>query len=92
MRLLLTDRFCASARPGTFFDETATGLSLRVLANAKTWAFAYTPPHGHRTQCRLGSYPSMSLAAARALAVEARGPSRPVVDPRVAFGNTRPAR
>jgi integrase len=86
MRLLLTDRFCASARPGTFFDETATGLSLRVLTNGKTWSFAYTRPDGRRTQCKLGSYPSMSLAAARALAVEARGHLEAGVDPRIAFG------
>jgi integrase len=86
MRLLLTDRFCASARPGTFFDETATGLSLRSLATGKTWSFSFTTPRGKRTQFRLGSYPSMTLAAARALALEARGHLEAGGDPRIAFG------
>jgi Arm DNA-binding domain len=86
MRLLLTDRFCATARPGTFFDEKVTGLTLRVLQGAKTWSFSYTRADGRRTQFKLGSYPPVSLAAARGLSLEARGLIDAGQDPRAAFG------
>jgi hypothetical protein len=88
MRLLLTDRFCATARgPGSFFDEKVTGLSLRVLEGAKTWSFNYTRHDGRRTQFKLGSYPAISLGAARSLALEARGLVDVGQDPRTAFGS-----
>jgi integrase len=90
MRLLLTDRFCASAKPGAFFDEKVTGLTLRVLgASVKTWSFSYTRRDGRRTQFKLGSFPVLSLAAARALALEARGHVETGRDPQLAFGAAR---
>jgi integrase len=86
VRTLLTDRFCGTARHGSFFDEKVTGLTLRVLEGAKTWSFAYTTADGRRTQFKLGSYPALSLAAARSLALEARGLVDTGQDPRTAFG------
>ena len=89
MRLLLTDRFCASAKPGAFFDEKVTGLTLRILEGTKTWSFSYTSRDGRRTQFKLGSFPVLSLAAARALALEARGHIETGRDPQLAFGAAR---
>jgi integrase len=73
MRLLLTDRFCARAKPSTtpqtdYFDEAAKGLALRVGAKRKTWTLHLTVA-GKRQRLTLGSYPSMSLASARAKAL-----------------------
>ena len=73
MRLLLTDRFCARAKPGSapqtdYFDETVKGLALRVGAKRKTWTLHLTVA-GKRQRLTLGSYPSLSLAGARAKAL-----------------------
>jgi integrase len=73
MRLLLTDRFCARAKPSAapqtdYFDETVTGLALRVGVRRKTWTLHLTT-NGNRRRVTLGSYPAMSLAAARARAL-----------------------
>ena len=89
MRLLLTDRFCASAKPGAFFDEKVTGLTLRILEGTKTWSFSYTRRDGRRTQFKLGSFPVLSLAAARTLALEARGHIETGRDPQLVFGAAR---
>jgi integrase len=91
MRLFLTDRFVAGAKAGTYFDEQVTGLSLRSFKSGKTWSFAFTLPDGRRTQFRLGSYPSVSLAMARTLGIEARGYVEAGRDPRTAFGAARAA-
>lgn len=74
MRVQLTDRFCAaskSTRPQTdYFDETVSGLALRVTSRGtKAWTLLYGSP---RRRVTLGRYPSLSLAAARAKAVETR--------------------
>jgi integrase len=75
MRVQLTDRFCAHAKspkaPQTdYFDETVTGLALRVTSGGtKAWTLVYGTP---RRRITLGRYPSMSLAAARAAAIETR--------------------
>jgi integrase len=87
MKVSLTDRFVASAKLGTYFDEQVTGLSLRALEGGKTWSFAYTTPGGRRTQFKLGTYPAASLAAARALAIEARGIVDRGQDPQAAFSS-----
>jgi integrase len=73
MRLLLTDRFCARAKTGSapqtdYFDETVKGLALRVGAKRKTWTLHLTVA-GKRQRLTLGSYPSLSLAGARAKAL-----------------------
>jgi integrase len=75
MRVKLTDRFVATAKVATrtdYFDETATGLALRVSeTGAKNWSYHYTLD-GKRVRLTLGAYPVVSLAAARAKAVAAR--------------------
>jgi integrase len=75
MRVQLTDRFCAHSKspkaPQTdYFDETVTGLALRVTSRGtKAWTLVYGTP---RKRVTLGRYPSMSLAAARSAAIETR--------------------
>jgi integrase len=75
MRVQLTDRFCASAKstggPQTdYFDESVSGLALRVTSRGtKSWSLLYGSP---RRRVSLGRYPSLSLAAARARALETR--------------------
>jgi integrase len=75
MRVKLTDRFVATAKVATrtdYFDETATGLALRISeTGAKNWSYHYTLD-GKRVRLTLGAYPVVSLAAARAKAVAAR--------------------
>ena len=75
MRVQLTDRFCASAKstegPQTdYFDETVSGLALRVTSKGtRSWTLLYGTP---RHRVTLGRYPSLSLAAARARAIEVK--------------------
>jgi integrase len=76
MKLQLTDRFCDRAKTTKvqedFFDETVTGLALRVSAKgAKAWTLMYTA-NGRRVRMTLGRYPAISLARARSLAMEAQ--------------------
>jgi integrase len=74
-RLNLTDRFVASARSGSrvvYFDTKTRGLGLRVTpAGAKTWSFVYRSG-GQPKWLTLGSYPAVTLATARALALDKR--------------------
>src|SRR5262249_31563704 len=74
MRVQLTDRFCASARATTvqtdYFDAQVTGLALRVTSRGtKAWTLLHGTP---RRRVTLGRYPSLTLAAARARAIEVR--------------------
>jgi integrase len=74
MRVQLTDRFCASAKSAArqtdYFDATVPGLALRVTSRGtKAWTLLYGTP---RKRITLGRYPSVSLAGARAAALEAR--------------------
>jgi integrase len=77
-RRLLTDRFCAHAKTREddvqtdYFDEATRGLALRVgRSGLKSWTFHYTA-NGRRARLTFGSYPTISLGAARAKADEAR--------------------
>ena len=76
MRRLLTDRFCATAKPRDgeaqtdYFDTQASGLALRVSEGRKSWTFHYTLDK--RRRLTFGSYPTISLASARTRADEAR--------------------
>jgi integrase len=77
-RRLLTDRFCAHAkvREGEvqtdYFDEATRGLALRVgRSGLRAWTFHYTA-NGRRARLTFGSYPAISLGAARSKADEAR--------------------
>jgi integrase len=74
MRVQLTDRFCASAKSTEvqtdYFDATVSGLALRVTSKGtKAWTLLYGTP---RRRVTLGRYPALSLASARALAIETR--------------------
>ena len=74
MRVQLTDRFCAHAKSAAaqtdYFDETVSGLALRVTSRGtKAWTLLYGTP---RRRITLGRYPALSLAAARARAIEVR--------------------
>jgi integrase len=75
MKVQLTDRFCASAKSTAgvqtdYFDESVSGLALRVTSRGtKSWSLLYGSP---RRRVSLGRYPSLSLAAARARALETR--------------------
>lgn len=86
-RRLLTDRFCASAKPGEaaqidYFDEAVTGLALRVSrGGTKSWTFNFTWG-GKRARMTFGTYPATSLATARSRAEEARGGLEAGSDPR----------
>ena len=75
MRVQLTDRFCQAAKSTEeaqtdYFDETVKGLALRVTSRGtKAWTLLYGSP---RRRITLGRYPSLSLAAARAKAIETK--------------------
>src|SRR4051794_398291 len=74
MRVQLTDRFCASAKSAgvqtDYFDEAVSGLALRVTSKGtRSWTLLYGSP---RHRITLGRYPSISLAAARAKAIEVK--------------------
>jgi integrase len=90
MRVKLTDRFVAGAKVQSrtdYFDETATGLALRVSeTGAKSWTFNFTLD-GKRIRLTLGAYPAVSLAAARAKAVSARTELAAGHDPRQSLTN-----
>src|SRR5262249_37299408 len=74
MKVQLTDRFCQHAKSSTaqtdYFDETVTGLALRVTSGGvKAWTLLHGIP---RRRVTLGRYPALSLAAARTLALETK--------------------
>jgi len=85
MHLQLTDRFCDRAKATTqtdYFDESVSGLALRVTARGvKAWSFLYTVG-GKRRRITLGRYPAVSLAKARTMALEAREAVASGLDPR----------
>jgi Arm DNA-binding domain len=76
MKLLLTDRFCdrvkADKAQTDYFDETVSGLALRVSRERKSWTLHYTRD-GTRARLTFGAYPAISLGAARRKAIEAKG-------------------
>jgi hypothetical protein len=54
MRGALTDRFCDRGKVGDYFDETVSGLALRIGARSKSWSLHYTQD-GTRRRLALGS-------------------------------------
>jgi integrase len=76
MKRLLTDRFCAGAKPRDgdvqtdYFDTQCSGLALRVSEGRKTWTLHYTLDK--RRRLTFGTYPALSLGGARTRADEAR--------------------
>jgi integrase len=91
-RRLLTDRFCAGAKPRgneiqtDYFDANCTGLALRVSDSHKSWTFHYTL--GKRKRLTFGAYPMLSLAGARTRADEARAAIAEGKDPSLTGGET----
>lgn len=88
-RVMLTDRFCAGAKPlrgqrTDYFDETVSGLALRVTVHGhRSWSFCFTSPRdGKWARATIGTYPSTSLATARGKALEAKGHVEAGNDPR----------
>ena len=92
MRLLLTDRFCDRAKPEgkepqtDYFDETVPGLALRV-GKGKSWTLHYSR-NGKRVRLTFGTYPTLSLAAARSRALEAKLDIEAGHDPRALQSDT----
>ena len=78
----LTDLRCRSAASGTHSD--GHGLLLQVKAGAgainKSWVYRYTV-NGKQTWMGLGSYPDVTLAAARGKATDARRLRADGIDP-----------
>ena len=87
-KLALTDRFISGAKATTtpqvdYFDSKTPGLALRVSSGGhKAWSFIFTNGDGRRSRMTLGSYPALSLAAARTRASEARNDIEAGIDPR----------
>jgi len=85
MRVALTDRFVAGAKPGAeYFDAKVLGLSVVPLRQgaAKTWWFHFTGKDSRRARIKIGKYPGMSLATARTAALQARAALDAGQDPR----------
>ncbi len=86
LRRLLTDRFCAAAKPREgeaqtdYFDTDCAGLALRVSSRRKSWTFHYSL--AGRKRLTFGAYPLLSLSAARTKADEARAAIAAGSDPR----------
>jgi integrase len=88
-KVMLTDRFAASAKPlngderTDFFDALVTGLCLRATKDRRSWSFCFANPIDRKwTRLTLGTYPAISLAAARGKALEAKGQVDSGNDPR----------
>ena len=90
---LLTDRFCAGAKPRDgelqtdYFDTQVSGLALRVSETYKSWSLHYTLG-GKRRRLTFGAYPSISLASARTRADEARAAVATGTDPSAVASET----
>jgi len=82
MKVKLTDRFCSNIKSASrmdYFDEATTGLALRVTeTGSKAWTFNYTLGT-KRARLTLGTYPVLSLSAARTKAIEADPRLRPAM-------------
>ena len=88
-KVMLTDRFAASAKPlngderTDFFDALVTGLCLRATKDRRSWSFCFANPIDRKwTRLTFGTYPAISLAAARGKALEAKGQVDSGNDPR----------
>jgi integrase len=94
MKRLLTDRFCAGAKPRDgemqtdYFDTQVSGLALRVSQNGyRSWTFHCTLG-GKRKRLTFGTYPAISLSGARTRADEARAAIAEGRDPSLAATET----
>jgi integrase len=86
MKVKLTDRFCSHIKADSrvdYFDEVTTGLALRVTEQgSKSWTYNFTIAT-RRARMTLGTYPALSLSAARTKAIEARAEVEAGNDPRL---------
>jgi integrase len=93
MRRLLTDRFCATAKPcdgeaqTDYFDTQVSGLALRVSQTGhRSWTFHYTLDK--RRRLTFGAYPAISLSSARTRADEAHAAVATGHDPHLTASET----
>lgn len=75
MKRKLTDRFLDSLKASdvgraTYSDAVRPGLHLRVGASKRSWMYEKRVHGGEKRKHTLGTWPSMSLAEARAVALE----------------------
>jgi integrase len=91
---LLTDRFCATAksRDGElqtdYFDTQVSGLALRVSEKGyRSWTLHFTQGDKRR-RLTFGTYPALSLGAARTRADEARASIAEGHDPNISGSET----
>jgi integrase len=85
-RILLTDKFVAGVKPQAtevaYADEQVRGLTLRSFPSGeRSWVYRYRF-NGDRPKLPLGSYPAVTLAAARGRALEAATALAAGIDPR----------
>jgi integrase len=63
-------------------DSGVTGLLLKIAPTGlKTWTVRYTPTGGRRNNKKLGTYPTMTVAMARAQALKVLGQATAGADP-----------
>ena len=63
-------------------DSSVTGLLLKIAPTGlKTWTVRYTPAGGRRNNKKLGTYPAMTVAMARAQALKVLGQATAGKDP-----------
>jgi integrase len=90
---LLTDRFCAGAKPREgelqtdYFDAQVSGLAFRVSDGWKSWTLHYTLG-AKRRRLTFGTYPAISLASARTRADEAKAAIAAGHDPHAVAAET----
>jgi integrase len=76
MKKRLSDQFVKAVAPpasgrDVYIDTNAPGLELRVTVHGgKSWSIRYRPKGGERKRTTYGTYPTISLAEARARAKE----------------------
>ncbi len=69
-------------KPWEMRDSGVTGLVLKIAPSGlKTWMIRYTPAGGRRNNKKLGSYPGMTIAMARAQALKVLGQATEGADP-----------
>lgn len=97
MKKHFTDRFVQSVTApaswrAVYVDDDAPGLELRISPDGrKAWSIRYRPKGGERKRETYGTYPSVSLVAARARAREIAASAAKGLDLPAAEGRAREA-
>lgn len=90
MRKPLTNNTIKSAEPGdVLFDESVSGLHMRVFAGSKGFYFYYRTKAGRERRPKLGVHPTITLAAARDTARQWAGVVAAGGDPQGDFEGAR---